>query len=213
MSVAVYTKSGAKSAAKISLDKQIFGLEVKNHELLKKAYLAYLANSRTPSAKVKTRGLVRGGGAKPFRQKGTGRARVGSSRTPIWRGGGIIFGPTGYENHSIKISSQQKRLALRQALSLASQENRISIIDELTSADGKTSSTVELLKKIDGSKGRILLAVSSVDQKLMRATRNIKEAKLANINYLTVFDILNADKIIITKNALDSLNNWLGVKV
>jgi large subunit ribosomal protein L4 len=97
----------------------VFGVEIKNHELLKSAYVAYLANGRGNLAVTKTRGLVSGGGRKPWRQKGTGRARFGSSRNPIWRGGGIAFGPTGEENYSHKLPVAQKRQAIRQALSIA----------------------------------------------------------------------------------------------
>src|ERR1700678_2584307 len=92
-------KTTTPKATKLDLDKAIFGLEVKNHDLLKQAYLAYLANGRVNLAVTKTRGLVSGGGKKPWRQKGTGRARFGSSRNPIWRGGGIAFGPTGKETY------------------------------------------------------------------------------------------------------------------
>src|SRR6478752_3221532 len=95
MPVATYTKTGNKATTAAKLDKKVFGLEVANHDLLKQAYLAYLANGRENLAVVKKRGEVRGGGKKPWRQKGTGRARFGSSRNPIWRGGGIAFGPTG----------------------------------------------------------------------------------------------------------------------
>src|SRR6266545_1054603 len=123
MAVSTYTKSGTKATTPAKLDKKIFGVEVKNHNLLKIAYLAYLANGRPNLAITKKRGEVRGGGAKPWRQKGTGRARVGSSRNPLWRGGGIAFGPTGNENYSHKINTKTKREAIRQALSLANIEN------------------------------------------------------------------------------------------
>src|SRR5579859_3788007 len=112
MAMATYTKSGNKATTAAKLDKQVFGVEVKDHGLLQQAYLAYMANGRQNLAVVKTRGLVSGGGKKPWKQKGTGRARFGSSRNPIWRGGGIVFGPTGLENYSHSLSTQSKRLAL-----------------------------------------------------------------------------------------------------
>src|SRR6476646_11135064 len=99
MAVATYTKSGTKAATPAKLDKAVFGLEVKNHQLLKDAYLTYLANGRDNNAIAKKRGEVSGGGRKPWRQKGTGNARFGSSRNPIWTGGGVAFGPTGNENY------------------------------------------------------------------------------------------------------------------
>ena len=108
-----------KTQAKTTLPKEVFAVDVNNHELLKLAYDAYLANNRTSAARTKTRGEISGGGKKPWRQKGTGRARFGSSRNPIWRGGGIVFGPRGNENYSKKLSTQAKRQAVKQALTLA----------------------------------------------------------------------------------------------
>src|SRR6185437_8592134 len=157
MAVATYTKSGAKATTPAKLDKAVFGVEVKNHHLLKDAYLAYLVGGRTNNAVAKKRGEVRGGGRKPWRQKGTGNARFGSSRNPIWRGGGVAFGPTGQENFSRKLSVTAKRQALRQALSLASKENRISVIDSF-STDGKTKSAQSLLAKINAA-GSVLLVM------------------------------------------------------
>ena len=110
------------------LNQEIFGLDVKNHELLKTAYDAYLANSRSSHAKTLKRGEVRGGGKKPWKQKGTGRARFGSTRNPIWRHGGVAFGRTGEENFTKKISKNSKRLAVRQALSLQNEDGAIAII-------------------------------------------------------------------------------------
>src|SRR5262249_21756131 len=109
-----FTKAGAKAEAAAKLDASIFGQVPEKHELLKQAYVAYLANGRDNLAVTKTRGLVRGGGKKPWKQKGTGRARFGSSRNPIWRGGGIVFGPTGEENYTHKLHVTAKRLAVRQ---------------------------------------------------------------------------------------------------
>src|SRR4051812_6031887 len=106
MAVATYTKAGTKATTPAKLDKAVFGLDVNNHELIKAAYTAYLANGRENLAVTKTRGLVRGGGKKPWKQKGTGRARFGSSRVPIWRGGGITFGPTGQENYSKSLNTK-----------------------------------------------------------------------------------------------------------
>src|SRR4051812_4309488 len=127
MAVATYTKAGTKATTAAKLDKAVFGVEAKNHELLKSAYVAHQANGRENAAVVKTRGLVRGGGKKPWKQKGTGRARFGSSRNPIWRGGGIVFGPTGEENYSEQINTKAKRQAVRQALTLANTAGKVSV--------------------------------------------------------------------------------------
>src|ERR1700686_3786197 len=112
MPVTTYTKTGNKATVAAKLDKSVFDVDVKNHDLLKQAYLAYLSNARVNLAVTKKRGDVRGGGRKPWRQKGTGRARFGSIRNPIWRGGGIIFGPTGQENYKRKLNTKAKRQAI-----------------------------------------------------------------------------------------------------
>jgi large subunit ribosomal protein L4 len=180
-----------------------------NHELLKLAYTAYLANGRDNLAVVKTRGLVRGGGKKPWKQKGTGRARFGSSRNPIWRGGGIVFGPTGLENYTKKVPTNAKRLAIRQALSLAaSEENHIKVV-ETFETKGKVAETNKFLKKID-AKGSILLVVTDKDALVERATRNIQGLKVVSATYLNVYDLLNSDTIVISQNSLKAVDEWLG---
>ena len=211
MAVATYTKSGAKATSPVKLDKSIFGVKVDNHQLLKDAYLAYQANGRQNLAKAKKRGEVRGGGQKPWRQKGTGRARFGSSRNPIWTGGGVAFGPTGNENYSRKISTRSKRLALRQALSLAADSGKLIIIETFTCPDGKVKPTLSLLIKI-GATGSVLLVVSEKDALVERATRNIPNVTSVSAKYLNVYHILNADQIVISQKALDIIHDWLGGK-
>ena len=211
MSVPTYTKSGTKAATPAKLNKTIFGLEVKSHQLLKDAYLSYQAGSRQGGAKAKTRGDVRGGGRKPWRQKGTGNARFGSSRNPIWRGGGAAFGPTGEENFNRKLSTQSKRQALKQALSLAAKADKIKVIENFTSTDGKSKSAAALLSKI-GADNSVLLVVAQRDPQVERATRNLASVKTVQDPYLSVFEVLNADQIIITKDALQSIDGFLGSK-
>jgi large subunit ribosomal protein L4 len=206
-----YTKAGAKAATAAKLDAAVFAVMPENHELLKLAYTAYLANGRENLAKTKTRGLVSGGGKKPWKQKGTGRARFGSSRNPIWRGGGIVFGPTGEENYSKKMHVGAKRLAIRQALSLAAAEGRIKVVEEFANKDGKVAETVKFLGKID-AKGSVLLVLDHKDETTTRATGNLQNVKTVQANYLNVFDILNGDAIVITKKALEMVNEWLGAK-
>jgi large subunit ribosomal protein L4 len=209
MSVVSYTKTGNKATAVTKLDKKVFDVEIRNHELLKQAYVAYLANGRVNLAITKTRGLVRGGGRKPWRQKGTGRARVGSSRTPLWRGGGIIFGPTGQENYTHHMSSQAKRQALRQALTLANQSGKIKVIETFECKEGKVAQTIKFLQKI-GADANVLLVVSLKDSLASRATRNIPRLILSQAQYLNVYDVLNADSIVISQKALGLIHEWLG---
>lgn len=196
---------------KTTLPKEIFDVDVKNHELLKVAYNMYLANARSAAAKTKKRGEVSGGGKKPWKQKGTGRARFGSSRVPIWRGGGIAFGPTGDQNYTMKLSTGAKRTALRQALSLANKAKKLAVIDTFTCKEGKAKETIKLLKdnKVN-PEARVLLVVSVKDDFVRRATNNIAQVKVAQAMYLNVFDILNADNILMSKKALEMVNEWLG---
>lgn len=211
MSVATYTKTGTKASVAAKLDKAVFGVEVENYELLKRAYVGYLANGRENLAVSKTRGLIRGGGRKPWRQKGTGRARFGSIRNPIWRGGGIVFGPTGEENYSVKLPVKSKQQALRQALSLAAKENRVSVAEDFEVKDGKVSSAQKLLNKMN-AKRNILLVVDAKTDMLTRATNNLQSVNVVDARYLNVYDIVNADSIVITKKSLEIIQNWLGTK-
>lgn len=208
MSVPTFTKSGAKATTPAKLDKAVFAVMPQNHELLKLAYSAYLANGRENLAVTKTRGLVSGGGKKPWKQKGTGRARFGSSRNPIWRGGGIAFGPTGEENYSIKVNVNAKRLALRQALSLSASENRIVVIENFENKDAKVAATAKLFAKIE-AKGNILLVLENKDASTDRAVNNLPKVKAVVANYLNVYDIMNADVIVVEQKALDVINTWL----
>jgi large subunit ribosomal protein L4 len=208
MAVATYTKTGTKAATPAKLDKAVFAVEVKNHELLKSAYEAYLANGRENLAVTKTRGLVRGGGKKPWKQKGTGRARFGSSRNPIWRGGGIVFGPTGEENYSKQLNIKAKRLALRQALSVASSADKVSVIEDVVLKNGKTAELAKLLAKID-AKRNVLLVVEKKSPELLLASRNIQNLVVVSAKYLNVYDILNADKVIFSGSALQISTDWL----
>ena len=191
-------------AEKTTLPKSVFAVEVRNHELLKLAYDAYLANNRSASATTKQRGEVRGGGKKPWRQKGTGRARFGSIRNPIWRGGGIVFGPRGNENYTKKISKTSKRVALRQALTVKA--DKVLVADIKTT--GKTAEVAKFLKENNLNR-RVLIVAEKTDE-LIRATNNISEALLVSPMYLNVFDILNADHIVIAPKAIETIENWLG---
>lgn len=192
------------------LNKDIFGLTVENHELLKLAYDSYLANSRNSHAKTLKRGEVRGGGKKPWKQKGTGRARFGSTRNPIWRHGGVAFGRTGEENFTKKITKTAKRVAVRQALSLKNADGEIVIIKDFKITNGKTKEALANLEKakVDTSKN-LLLVVPEKDDLTLRATNNLNNLKLVRPTYLTVFDLMNADQVVLTEASLPMLEEWL----
>ena len=209
--IATYTKSGTKATTAAKLDKSVFGVEAKNHQLIKDAYLAYLANGRNNLAVTKKRGEVRGGGRKPWRQKGTGRARFGSSRNPIWTGGGVAFGPTGDENYVRKLSVSAKRQALRQALSLAANEDRIKVIEAFDCTSGTVKPALSLLKKIGADKN-VLVALFEKDALVERTFRNLPNVKAVQAKYMNIYDIVNADNIVIDKKALEIVHEWLGGK-
>ena len=192
--------------ADTKLPKEIFAVEVTNHELLKLAYDSYLANARLSSATTEQRGEVSGGGKKPWKQKGTGRARFGSSRNPIWRGGGVVFGPRGNENYTKSLSKTAKRVAVKQALTLANEAKKIAIDDIKT-----TGKTAEVAKYLADNKlnRKVLVVVSEKTPELMRASNNIQNVLVVSANYLSVYHILNADHIVLSAKAVPVLESWL----
>lgn len=194
--------------ATTKLSDDVFAVDVPNHELLRVAYEGYLAGGRQVGAKTKTRGDVRGGGKKPWRQKGTGRARFGSSRNPIWRGGGVVFGPLGIENYSKKLSKNAKRQAVRQALTLANQAGIITVIDNFETS-GKTKDAVAMLKAAGANDKRRVLVVDNKSDAKILATRNLANVELVSPTYLNVYYVLNADAIIFTADGLAATTEWL----
>lgn len=193
-----------------NLNPEIFNLEVSNHELIKLAYDAYLANSRSSHAKTLKRGEVRGGGKKPWKQKGTGRARFGSTRNPIWRHGGVAFGRTGEENFTKKISRNAKKIAIMQALSLKNNAGAISIIENLGIKEGKVKEVIKTLSTNNITENtNSLIVVKEKDDLTLRATNNIPYIKVVRPTYLNVFDVMNADKILLTKESISEIENWL----
>lgn len=191
---------------KQALPKEVFAVDVPNHELLKLAYDSYLAQSRQASATTKQRGEVRGGGKKPWRQKGTGRARFGSIRNPIWRGGGVVFGPRGNENYTKKLSKTSKRVAVRQALTLANEAKKIVVKDIKTT--GKTAEVATFLAD-NKLERKVLIVAAEKTPELIRATSNLQQVRLISAMYLNVFDVLNADHIVLEKAALPVITEWL----
>lgn len=194
------------AAAKTALPKEVFAVEVENHELLKLAYDSYLANSRQASATTLQRGEVRGGGKKPWKQKGTGRARFGSTRNPIWRGGGVVFGPRGNENYTKRLSTTSKRVAVKQALTLANEAKKIVVKDVKTT--GKTAEVAKFLAD-NKMERKVLIVVDEKTPELMRATSNLQNVLLVRSTYLSVYHILNADTIVIAPKAIETIKNWL----
>ena len=193
----------------MALNKDIFGLKVENFELVKLAYDAYLANSRSSHAKTLKRGEVSGGGKKPWKQKGTGRARFGSTRNPIWRHGGVAFGRTGNENFTKKLSKSAKRQAVCQALSLKNAEKAVLVLDPAVKLDGKTKSAAKVLKDMKLEGKNVLAVAAEKTPEVLRSTNNLPNVKLVRATYLNVFDIMNADAVVFSDAALEATENWL----
>lgn len=209
MAIATFTKTGNKATTAAKLDKNVFGFVPENHELLKAAYVGYLANGRQSAAKSKTRGEISGGGRKPWKQKGTGRARFGSTRNPIWRGGGIVFGPTGAENYTHKLHTTAKRKAIRQALSVAADSGKVIVVEGFQPKGAKTAEAAKFFNKI-GATGNLLFVVEDKTAEVVRSTSNLSNVKLVQAQYVNVYDAMNADQIVVTTKALDKISEWLG---
>ena len=194
-----------QAAKPTAVPDDVFGLEVTNHQLLKTAHDFYWSNRRSAQAQTKTRGLVRGGGRKPWRQKGTGRARAGSSRSPIWRSGGIVFGPTGQENYRRQLPKKAKRLAVRQALSLKREQI---IIIEAWPTTNRTAELNQFLGQLPLQRRRLVIA-PQFEMAQHQAAANLADLELRTATHLNVVDILAADSIVVLASALEPLTNWL----
>jgi large subunit ribosomal protein L4 len=192
-----------------TLNKDIFGLTVDNHELVKLAYDAYLANSRSSHAKTLKRGEVSGGGKKPWKQKGTGRARFGSTRNPIWRHGGVAFGRTGEENFTKKLSKTAKKVAICQALSMKNADKAILTLSAEAKFTGKTKDGAKILADMKLADKNVLLVVAEKTSEILRSTNNLPNVKTVRATYLNVFDIMNADAIVFEAAALKVAEQWL----
>lgn len=199
--VAVYNTEGA-TVGELELNKDIFDVEI-NKALLHQVVRMQLANKRQGTQSALTRGEVRGGGAKPWRQKGTGRARHGSIRSPIWVNGGVVFAPKP-RDYSFRMPKKMRRQALKSALTSKVKNDEILVLDDLKLAQPKTKEMVKVLKNL-GVDGKALVVLSEKDEFVARASRNIQGIKLAFVNTLNVLDILNYDKFIITQEAVQKV--------
>ncbi|MCL2356974.1 MAG: 50S ribosomal protein L4 [Defluviitaleaceae bacterium] len=196
-SVAVLNMKGEK-AGSIELDDAIFGVEVNKHAV-HMAVVQHLANRRQGTKSTKTRAEVRGGGAKPWRQKGTGRARHGSSNSPIWTGGGVVFAPKP-RDFSFKLNKKLKRLALKSVLTDKVQNEKLIVLDSLALSEIKTKAMVGVCKNLDLEKA--LFVMDGSNENVVKSARNIPGVKTAGVNTINVYDILNHDCLVITKDAI-----------
>ena len=198
--VAVYNMEG-KEVDKIELNDSIFGVEINEH-LVHMAVLQQLANKRQGTQKAKTRSEVRGGGRKPWRQKGTGHARQGSTRSPQWTGGGVVFAPTP-RDYSFKLNKKEKRAALKSALTSRVAENKFIVLDELKLDEIKTKKFVEVMKNLKVEKALVVL--NDMDANVIKSADNVPTVKTAQTNELNVFDVLKYDTVVVTKDAVKTI--------
>ncbi len=198
--VAVYNMEG-KEVDSIELNDSIFGVEINEH-LVHMAVLQQLANNRQGTQKAKTRSEVRGGGRKPWRQKGTGHARQGSTRSPQWTGGGVVFAPVP-RDYSFKLNKKEKRAALKSALTSRVAENKFVVVDELKFDEIKTKKFAEVLKNLQVEKALVVL--NDMDKNVIKSAANIPTVKTAQTNELNVFDVLKYDTVVVTKSAVATI--------
>ena len=204
--VSVYNMEG-KEVGTMELNDAVFGVEVNEH-LVHMAVVSQLANNRQGTQKAKTRSEVSGGGRKPWRQKGTGRARQGSIRSPQWRGGGVVFAPTP-RSHAIKVNKKVVRLAMRCALSTKVRENNIVVLDQIVLDTFKTKGLVEVLKAFNLENNKVVLVLAEANGTVELAGRNIPNVLVQQYNHVSVFQMMNAKNLVITKAAVEKFEEVL----
>ena len=198
--VSVYNMEG-KEVETMELDDAVFGVEVNEH-LVHMAVVQQLANNRQGTQKAKTRSEVRGGGRKPWRQKGTGHARQGSTRAPQWTGGGVVFAPTP-RDYSFKLNKKEKRAALKSALSSRVAENKFVVVDELKFDAIKTKDFAKVMSNLGVEKA--LIVINDNDTNVVMSAKNIPTVKTASISTINVYDILKYNTVVVTKDAVNTI--------
>ena len=198
--VSVYNMEG-KEVGSMDLNDAIFGVEVNEH-LVHMAVVQQLANNRQGTQKAKTRSEVRGGGRKPWRQKGTGHARQGSTRAPQWTGGGVVFAPVP-RDYSFKLNKKEKRAALKSALTTRVQENKFIVLDELKLDEIKTKKFVEVMNNLKVEKALVVL--NDMDANVIASAKNVPTVKTAQVNEVNVFDVLKYDTVVVTKATAEKI--------
>ena len=196
--VSVYNTDG-KEVGTIELNDAVFGVELNEH-LVHLAVVAQLANKRQGTQKAKTRSEVSGGGRKPWRQKGTGHARQGSTRSPQWTGGGVVFAPVP-RDYSFKMNKKEKRAALKGALTDKVQKGSIIVLDELKMEEKKTKAFAEVMKNIK-AEGKSYVVIGDNDQNVILSARNLPGVKTSVSDLINVYDIMNAKTLVVTKEAV-----------
>ena len=205
--LSVYNMAGQATGEEIELNEEVFGVEF-NEPVVHQAIVMQQANQRQGTSATKTRGMVRGGGRKPWRQKGTGHARVGSTRSPLWVGGGVTFGPQP-RSYKKDMPRKARRLALRCALSAKVAEGQLVIIDNIAFDDFKTKRTVEMLKTFDAEENKTLIITNGENENVELSARNLRKVTVINNGGLNCFDLLHNNKVFLDKNAVEKIEEVL----
>jgi large subunit ribosomal protein L4 len=205
MELEVYKKNGTKSGEKVKLSEEIFGVEPNLH-LIYRAVRTYLDNQRQGTAKVKTRAEVKGGGKKPFKQKHTGMARQGSSRSPVMVGGGAIFGPKP-RDYSNTLPTTMRRAARKSALSIKARDGQIKVVEDFTFTAPKTKEMSQVLKALELTGTKTLLLLASPDASVVKSGRNIPRLQVSQADKASTYDFVNTQVLLIQKSALEVLQN------
>lgn len=205
--VAVYDITGKQTGEEIELMDYVFGVEF-NEAVVHQAVVMQQANERQGTHATKTRGMVRGGGRKPWKQKGTGRARAGSVRSPLWVGGGTVFGPAP-RSHAKDMPRKARRLAIRCALSAKVAEGALVVVDNLTFDAPKTKDAVAMLTGFEAADKKALIITDGENEKVEKSSRNIEKVKALSNDCLNVYDILNAEKVLLAKDAVARIEEVL----
>lgn len=209
LNIPVYSREG-KKVGEMELSHAVFGVKP-NPSVLHEALIAQQANARRSIADTKTRGEVRGGGKKPWKQKGTGRARHGSSRSPIWVGGGITFGPLSTRNFSVKINKKTKNLAVRMSLSDKVADGKMVVVDEFAQSEFKTKTVASMLASLPVKGKRTLIVLPARDQKMLMSARNIEGVYTTNVASLSLEDVLTAGVVLTTKDGVAAIEKNLEI--
>lgn len=192
----------------ITLNETVFGIEP-NDAVLYDAITLSRNNSRQASANTKTRSEVSGGGKKPWRQKGTGRARQGSTRAPHWYHGGVVFGPTPNRNYTKKMNKKERRLALKSALSYKLIDSEMIVLDTMKLESGKTKEAIQVLTNLKVNNEKTLIVVNELDENLVLATRNLANVILLETDEINTLDVVSADRLVITEDAVKKIEEVL----
>ena len=203
VTIDVHTMAG-KTNGTVELDDELFDAQV-NVPAMHQVVVAQLAAARSGTSKVKSRGEVRGGGKKPWRQKGTGRARQGSIRSPQWSGGGIAHGPSGEQNYTKRVSKSLKRVALRSALSDRARSGDVRVISDLTFDAPKTKGALDFLSALDLGERRVLVVLAGREEPVLRSFRNLSSVHLLTVDQLNTYDVLVSDVVVFQQDALDHI--------